>query len=249
MISISSQIRKEVKKGVKSVREKGFIPAVLYGPKIKNLNLEVDLKEFEKIYQEAGESSLINLEVKGKGEKFLVLIHDIQFDPLTGKPIHVDLYQPSLKEEIEVAIPIITTGESAAVKNLDGTLVRNITEIKIKALPQDLPKEIKVNIEKLKTFEDYILINDLQLPEGVKILRDSNEILISVSPPEKIEEEGKPSEEKEEKVEEKKEEKKEEKPSSASAFAKGEEDKKTSSFAKASKDTSKGKGGGKGKTK
>lgn len=215
MVSISAKIRKEIRREVKALRRKEFLPAVLYGPKIKNLNLQLGLKEFEKIYKQAGESSLISLNVEGQKEKFLVLIHDIQFAPVTGKPIHVDFYQPPLKEEIEVMVPIVIEGESIAVKNLGGTLVRNITEIEVKALPQDLPKEIKVNIDKLKTFEDYILVSDLQLPQGIKVQREAKEILISVSPPEKIEEE-KPIEEKEaEKVEKKEEakEKKEEKPS------------------------------------
>ena len=56
MLSISAKIRKELGKKVKSLRKMGVLPAVLYGHKIKNLNLELDLKEFEKIYKEAGES-------------------------------------------------------------------------------------------------------------------------------------------------------------------------------------------------
>ena len=140
MLSISAKIRKELGKKVKSLRKMGVLPAVLYGHKIKNLNLELDLKEFEKIYKEAGESSLIKLEVKNQKSKtelpkeakvkkrtessltvdeFLVLIHDIQFDHLTQKLIHIDFYQPELKEEVEVTVPLIFEGEAAAVKDLE----------------------------------------------------------------------------------------------------------------------------------
>ncbi|MFQ6049656.1 MAG: 50S ribosomal protein L25 [Candidatus Paceibacterales bacterium] len=212
MITLSAKIRKEVGKKVKNLRKKEVLPAVLYGPKIKNLNLELDLKEFEKTYKEAGESSLISLNVEGKKEKFLVLIHEIQFDPLADKLIHVDFYQPRLEEEIEAAIPIIFEGEAPAVKELRGTLVKNISEVEVKAKPQDLPREIKVNIENLKTLEDNILIGDLQTPKEVKILRKPNEIVVSVSSPEKVEEElEKPIEEKIEEVEKVEEEKEEEK--------------------------------------
>jgi large subunit ribosomal protein L25 len=210
MLSLSAKIREKVGKKVKTLRKKGILPAVLYGPKIKNLPLEIDKKEFEKIYKEAGESSLISLNVEGK--KFSVLIHDIQFDPLTLKPIHIDFYQPRLEEEVEVTVPLIFEGEAGAVKDLGGTLVRNILEIEVKTKPQNLPKEIKVEIERLKTFEDNILIKDLKVPEGVKILRNLEDIIANVSPPEKIEEKlVKPIEEKieeGEKVEEKKEEEK-----------------------------------------
>lgn len=210
MLSLSAKIRKELGKGVKIFRKKGRLPAVLYGPKIKNFPLEVDLKEFEKIYHEAGESTLISLEIPEKKIKAPVLIHGVQFDSLTEEPIHVDFYQPSLKEEIEATVSLVFYGESKAVKDLEGTLVKNISEVEVKALPTNLPKEIKVNIDVLETFEDEILIKDLLIPEGVKILRKPEEIIANVAPPEKVEEElEKPIEEKVEEVE-KVEEKKEE---------------------------------------
>lgn len=212
MLVLSAKIRKDSGKKVKNLRKNGLLPGVLYGPKIKEAQpLAVDLKQFEKVYQEVGESGLISLEIEGQKEKIPVLIHEVSRDPLTEKPIHVDFYQPKLEEEVEVVIPIIFEGEAPAVKDLGGTLVRNISEVKVRALPQNLPHEIKVNIESLKTFEDYILIKDLKLPEGVKILRGAEEIVASVSPPEKVEEElVKPIEEKVEEVEKVEEKKKEE---------------------------------------
>jgi len=217
MLSLSAKIRKDLGKKVKSLRKKGKTPAILYGPGVKNLPLEIDLREFEKILKEAGESSLIKLQIgdeKMKNKEFTVLIHEIERDPLTLKPIHIDFYQPKLKEEVEALVSLVFEGESKAVKELGGTLVKNIFEVKVKALPLNLPKEIKVSIEKLKTFEDEIFVSDLKLPEGVKILKEPQEIIASVSAPEKVEEElEKPIEEKVEEVEkvvEKKEEEEEE---------------------------------------
>ncbi len=214
MINLSAKVRKELGKKVKNLRKKGILPGVLYGPKIESLSLGVDLKEFEKVYQVAGESSLISLEISQK--KFLVLIHAVEIDTLSQKPIHVDFYQPKLDEEITAEIPLVFEGESLAVKDLGGTLVKNIHEVEIRALPQNLFPAIKVNIEKLKTFEDNILIKDLVLPGEVKILKEPEEIVALVAPPEKIEEElEKPVEEKveeTEKVGEKKEEEKKEEP-------------------------------------
>ena len=212
MFSLSAKVRKIKGKKVKTLRKKGILPAVLYGPEIKtSLPLELEEKEFEKVYQETGESSLISLQVLGKKEKYSVLIHEVARDPLTEKPIHVDFYQPRLEEEVQVTVPIIFEGVSPAVKSLGGTLVKNVSEIEIKALPQKLPHEIRVDISSLKTFEDHILVKDLKLPEGVKILKDPEEIIASVSPLEKVEEElKKPIEEKVEEVEKVEKEKKEE---------------------------------------
>lgn len=206
MLNLSAKIRKTFGRKVKGLRRQDVLPAVLYGPKIKNQSLEINSKEFSKIYEQAGESSLISLEVKGlfsgKAGKNLVLIHEVKFDPLTDKPVHVDLYQPSLTEKTEANVPLEFTGESLAVKDLGGTLVKNIHEIEVKALPQDLPHELKVDIEPLKTFEDHILIKDIVLPKGAEILREPNEVVASVSPPKEVEEElAEPIEEKPEEVE------------------------------------------------
>lgn len=210
MLSLSAKIRKIFGKKVKNLRKKGKIPAVLYGPEIKKaIPLEIDEKEFEKVYKETGESSLVSLEINK--EKNLVLIHDIKRDPLTEKLIHIDFYQPRLGEEVEVTIPIIFEGTSPAVKDLGGTLVKNISEIEVKALPQNLPHEIKINIQSLKTFEDEILVKDLPIPQGVKILKKLEEVVATVAPPEKVEEElVKPIEEKVEEVEKVKEKKEKE---------------------------------------
>jgi len=211
MLSLKAKIRKIQGKKVKALRKKGILPAVLYGPKIKTENIEVNLKAFEKVFAEAGESTLISLETDKA--KYLALIHEIKYNILTLEPIHADFYQPSLTEEIEIKVPIILEGEAPAVKTLGGTLIKNILEIEVKALPENLPKEIKVSVEGLESFEDNILIKDLKLSKDVKVSRNPEEIIAHVAPLEKVEEElEKPIEEKVEEVEkvEKKKEKEEE---------------------------------------
>jgi len=190
MLSLSAKVRKDFGKKVKILRQRDILPAVLYGPKIKKTqSLKIDYKAFEKVYKTAGESSLISLEIEGEDKKTPVLIHEIQKNHLTGKISHIDFYQPSLEEKTVVKIPIVLEGTSPAVKELGGTLVKYISEVDVKALPQNLPKEIKINVENLNTFEDNIKILDLKLPEGVEILRNSNDIVASVLPLEKVEEE------------------------------------------------------------
>ena len=200
MIKLSAKTRQTLGRKTKALREKGFLPAVLYGPKIKSTPLEIDAKEFEKVYLEAGESSLVSLESGGK--KFLLLIHDVEKNPVTDNPIHVDFYQPDLEKEVEAKVPLVFEGEAPAVKELGGTFVRNISEVEVKALPQKLPKEIRVKVDSLKTFEDRVLVSDLVLPEGVRILKTPAEIVAKVVPLTKVEEElEKPIEEKVEEVE------------------------------------------------
>jgi len=186
MISLKAQTRKDFGKKAK---KSGQIPAVVYGPGAKNISIEVDEKEFKKVFHEAGESSLIDLLVEADKNKKPVLVHEIQRDPVSDKIIHIDFIQPSLTKEIEVKIPLVFEGIAPAEKDLGGTLVKNILEIEVKALPQNLPHEIKVDISALKTFSDHILVKNLVSPEGVKFLKNPEEIIASVLPPQKVEEE------------------------------------------------------------
>ncbi len=219
MLKLSAKIREEKSRKVANLREQGFVPAVLYGPKTKNIFLSVNLKEFENIYHEAGGSSLIELDVDssssdGKNKKFSVLIQSVEIEAVSQKPIHIDFYQPRLDEETTATVPLVFENEAPAVKDLGGTLVKNIYELEVRALPQKLPHEIKVDISSLKTFEDSILVKDLADLKDVKILKDPEESIVFASEPEKVEEElEKPIEEKVEEVErteDKKEEEKEE---------------------------------------
>ena len=187
MFHLSAEVRKNV--GNKSISfAKGIsLPAILYGPGIKNIPLTINTKEFLAVHKKAGESGLISLTVGDK--KFIVLVHGIQLSPLKLEAIHVDFYQPKLKEEITVEVPLVFEGESPAVKNLGGTLIKNFQTIEIKGLPEHLPHEIKVDIGKLQKVGDTILVRNFEARKEIQILKDANEVVAEVVPPEKVEEE------------------------------------------------------------
>lgn len=211
MIKLTAKIREEVGRKTSGLKNNGRIPAVIYGHGIKNASLDLDYKEFAKVLKEAGESSLIEMHVEGEKEKRLVLVHDLQKDAVSDMYIHVDFFETSAKEEVEVGVVLVVEGTSLAVKDLGGTLVQYIHELDIKAMPQDLPHDIKVSIDGLNTFEDRILVKDLNIPKGVKVLTKTEEIVVSVAPPANVEEDlAKDIEEKVEDIEKVEKEKKEE---------------------------------------
>ncbi|MCX6718399.1 MAG: 50S ribosomal protein L25 [Candidatus Staskawiczbacteria bacterium] len=189
MTKLNAKIRTETGKKTSVLKDNGRIPAVVYGHKVKNVLLDVDYKEFQKVLREAGESSLIELDIEGEKEKRPVLVHELQKDPVSDLFIHIDFFQASLTEEVQVKVPLVFGGDSLAVKDLGGTLVKNISELEVKALPQNLPHEIKVSIDALDTFENHILVKDLILPKDIKVLAKPDEIVVSVAQPEKVEEE------------------------------------------------------------
>lgn len=185
MIEIKAQ-KRDLKERNKEIRKEGFIPAILYGPGIKNIPLKLKIEDFKKVYKEAGETTLISL-ILDNGEKYLALIHDFQRDPLTEEFIHVDFFQPSLKEKVEAEVPLKFVGESYAEKNLGGVIIKEISELDVRSLPQDLPREIEVDISKLKEIGDEIKVKDLKIPEGVEVLRDEEDIIALVEVPEEEE--------------------------------------------------------------
>jgi len=200
--SLSAEPREKLGKQVADLREQGLLPAVVYGPKTKNLTITLNFQEFQSVFKEAGESSLINLKIKGQKEELIVLVHDFQRHPLSGKIIHVDFYIPNLKKEAKTLVPLRFEGESLAIKSLGGTLIKNFYELEVKSLPTNIPHEIVVNIDLLETLGSEIFIKDLKIPEGTEILKDPEELVALVAVPARVEEElEKPIEEKVEEVE------------------------------------------------
>ncbi|RJQ36725.1 50S ribosomal protein L25 [Candidatus Parcubacteria bacterium] len=182
MPTLAAKPREITGKKVQSLRREGFLPVVLYGENVPAMSLAVSLDEFRKTLKEAGETSLVSIAVEG-GKTFNVLIHDVAKDPLTLKPIHADFYAVRMDKPIEAKIPLAFTGESAAVKNEGGILVKVIHELPVSALPKDLPHEIEISIEALNAIGAKIHVRDIAAPQGVTIEADADEVVALIEAP------------------------------------------------------------------
>lgn len=185
-IILKAKTREITGKKVKQLREENVIPAVLYGHGIKPHNITVDYLDFNRVFEKAGESSLVELELEGK--KSNVLVHDTQIDPMSGRFSHIDFFQVNMKEEVETEIPLEFIGEAPAVKELGGVLIKSLDAVTVKCLPTDLPEKFEIEIAKLATFDDVIAVKDLKVSEKVEILDDSETIIASVQEPRSQEE-------------------------------------------------------------
>lgn len=183
MTELSAKKREKDKIKAKELRNTGFVPGVVYGKNEPAIALSVAKKSFESVYKEAGETKVIDLEIEGEAQKTSVLIFDVAKDPLTEEVLHVDFYRVRMDEKIEAKIPLKFVGESPAVKNDGGVLVKSLQEIEVSALPQDLLQEIEIDISALKTFDDIIYIKDLNLPPSVEILGEPETPVALVTPP------------------------------------------------------------------
>jgi len=173
---------RSIEENVKALRKSGYVPGVVYGNGIENQPLKIKAGDMEKIYSQAGESTLIDLAIGDKpAEK--VLINDIQENGIKGKIIHVDFYKVNMAEEVEAPIRLEFIGESRAVKEQGGMLIKNLDEIEVECLPGDLVDHIEVDISGLDNFDDMIKVEDLALPGGMKLVTKPDEVIVIVAAP------------------------------------------------------------------
>lgn len=170
------------------LRAKGEIPAVVYGPKQEAKAIAIKLSEFEKVFKEAGESTLVVL--TGLGEDIEVLVQEVTTDPLTGIPVHADFYAIEKGKKVEVEVPIHFVGESPAVKTLGAQLVKVLHEITVEAEPRNLPHGVEVDISVLVDFESQIHVSDIKVGAGVEIKNNPEDVVaLSVEAKEEVIEE------------------------------------------------------------
>ena len=181
-ISLDANRRDILGKKVKTIRAQGITPGVLYGHGIENILLSIPTKTLEKVYKQAGESTLLDLTVDGKDQR-KVIIQDVQYDNVKGNIIHIDLHEVKMTEKLTTEIPLKFIGESKAVKELGGVFVANMDHLKVECLPGDLVHEIEVDISSLIDFESAIHIKDIKTPKGMEILDNADEVVAVVAPP------------------------------------------------------------------
>ena len=187
---LDAEIREEVGRGkVKALKDKGFIPAVVYAEGKPALALKLSHRQLvQLVHHHRIEGVVINLNIKDdkKQKARPCLIKEIQHDPVHGEILHVDFNQISLTKAIKVNIPVTAKGESIGVKQGGGSLEHILWEIEVECLPTSIPKEIEIDVTQLKMGES-IHVKDIVVPQGVKVLNDPGAIVLSVAAPMKEE--------------------------------------------------------------
>lgn len=182
--SLIAEIREKTGKGIaRKLRAKGYVPAIFYGPKTESIPLSINIKSLKQVFQtESGENVLIELDIKRNGrlERKVVMLKEIQTDPINGDILHVDFYEIAMDEVLRIEVPINLIGKAEGTK-LGGILEQISRSIEIECLPGDIPKRIDVDVSHLK-IGDSIHVKDLKL-EKVKILSDPNLTITTVIPP------------------------------------------------------------------
>lgn len=186
MQNLQAETRTRLGRKAAAMRKQGILPAVVYGEKVPSQAIAVPLMAFERVWRSAGESTLLELRVGDTSHT--VLIHDVSYDPITTRPTHADFYAVRMDKHLRVKVPITFDGESPAVKNEGGILVKVVQELEIEAMPGDLPHNLTADLSLLKAFGNRILVHDIPAPKGVKILASPDEVVAIVDAPRSDEE-------------------------------------------------------------
>ncbi len=184
IFNLTSQTRNIFGKEVKLLRQKGVVPAVAYGRGASTDHIELSTKDFMKVYKDAGSNTIVDLDVSGKPVK--TIIYNVDYDPVTDLPRHVDFFKIRMDEKLTTQVPLTFVGESPTVR-AEGAIVVHIKDhVEIRCLPADLPHEIQVDVSVMAQVNDSIHIKDLPVPANVEILDGLEDMVAQAIIPKEI---------------------------------------------------------------
>jgi large subunit ribosomal protein L25 len=179
--------KREATELAEDVRAAGLIPAVFYGPKQEATSIKMNYQEFEKAFRQAGESTVVILDLDGTEHE--TLIHEVDYHPVRGNISHVDFYVVEKGKKVQVGVPLEFEGVSPAEKTLGAVLIKVMHEVEVEAMPKDLPHEIMVDISSLVDLESQIHASDLKMPAGVTLVTGPEEVVAIVQVAEELSDE------------------------------------------------------------
>ncbi len=178
-IALQAKIRSTIRKGLYALRTAGKIPAIVYGPGIETIPIELDAKTTVQTLNSLTGSTLVRLEIDKKS--YSVLLRDMQRDSIRRTILHADFYAVPTDRVIRVRVPLQFTGESAAVRDFSGILVHPLNDLEVECLPKDLVSGISVDLAPLEKIGDSIPIKGITLPPGIRVLMDPEETVVTVT--------------------------------------------------------------------
>lgn len=170
---------------IRTLRQQGRVPAVIYGKGLNNILIHLDEVQMQRCLQEGGRTTLLNLKVDEK--PYWVMIRDVQRDIIKGKLLHVDFVTVRLDEPVDTEVNIELEGEPKGAKE-GGILQVQLRSVTVRCLPDQIPNEFVIDVSELE-IGDTVTLSALKLPEGVELLSETDELIASVLPPERGNEE------------------------------------------------------------
>lgn len=183
-VVLNAEVRNEIGKKASSLRYNDKVPGVYYSRGEGNINVTATPLALKPLIY-TSDTHLINLKLDN-GESKTCILRDVQFDPITDRPIHFDLQGVKENEELTVQVPVILKGSPQGVKD-GGTLQFIMHKVRVSCLPKFIPEHIELEVSGLK-MNDSIHVRDIKL-ENVRIIDNESAAVVAVVPPTIIKEE------------------------------------------------------------
>lgn len=174
-------IKREITgKASRRLRYEGKLPAVIYGHRAPSASLELDMHEFERVFARSGKTQLIDL-VIDSGRPHKVLVKEVQRSPRRNTLLHVDFHQVSLRERLQVDVPVMVFGEAEPVRAGEAVVLQVMQAVRVECVPTRIPEAIEVDISGLPEVDAAVRLSDLHLPEGVTAVGDPEEVVVKLA--------------------------------------------------------------------
>jgi len=167
-------------KAARRLRHMGRLPAVVYGHSISASTIELDAHEFDRVFARTGRTQLIDL-VIDSGRPSKVLVKEVQISPRRNTTLHVDFHQVSLREKLQVEVPVVVSGEPEPVKIGEADVLQVLHTLRVECLPTDIPDAIEVDISGLDHVDAGVRVSELNLPNGVAAVVDPEELVVKLA--------------------------------------------------------------------
>jgi len=167
-------------KKVRFLRREGLTPVNLYGPNIESIPLQAETPFLKRLIAKAGRNALITLKVDGAKKPRVVMVRDIQRDPLNDELLHVGFFQVEMTHRVRAEVPLLFLAEAPAARSSHAMLIQNLTSLHVEALPADLPHDIEVDLSVLEEIDQAIHVRDIVVDEAVKVLTDPDQVVARV---------------------------------------------------------------------
>lgn len=170
----------ETRSILRKVRQSGKVPAIVYGKGTDNLPIAVDEVEMTKVLRDEGNYAVLKLDVED-GVSYQVMVYEVQKDPIKDSLLHIDFKTIRMDEPVDSEVTIEVTGEAEGVKD-GGILQQSLRTLEIRSLPDARPDTIVCEVDSLK-IGDSLTVADLNIPEGVEVLSNMDETVVSIVAP------------------------------------------------------------------
>ena len=179
-VSLELEPRELMGKKVKRLRREGIIPVHLYGQGVESRALQCEAPKLIQVLSRAGGNTPITITIRGEGGSQLAFAREIQWDPRRDDLTHVDFLVAEATRLVSAQVPIILIGESSGARSSGGTVMQQLHDVDVEALPLEMPGQIEVDLAVLTEAVGVIRAGDLDLAANVNLLTDPDEVVVRI---------------------------------------------------------------------